>query len=271
MKTGEINKGMDVSSPDAQMASLLEEHRRNNPQLKRQLITIFSLAVLGFVSIVWFSPSLSPDEKSRFYLLPNNGEKLLSTRGVAVRYSEQHPFSALLMFTYFFVFLQTFSVPGSAFLAVLGGSLWGWFALPIVVFCASVGASMCYCLSRAVVKGWVVSWWPGKVSQLKNLVDSHRDSLFTTMLFVRLTPILPNVFVNLASPIAGVPLPIFFCATAIGLIPISAIHVNTGMTLEDISEIGMKPKHLLVLLALSALTIAPRIVKKFREKGKKSE
>jgi uncharacterized membrane protein YdjX (TVP38/TMEM64 family) len=36
------------------------------------------------------------------------------------------------------------------------------------------------------------------------------------MLFVRISPLLPNWFVNVTSPIAGVPFPIFALATAIG-------------------------------------------------------
>jgi uncharacterized membrane protein YdjX (TVP38/TMEM64 family) len=36
------------------------------------------------------------------------------------------------------------------------------------------------------------------------------------MLFLRITPLLPNWFVNVASPIVGVPLHIFVLATLVG-------------------------------------------------------
>ena len=46
------------------------------------------------------------------------------------------------------------------------------------------------------------------------------------MLFLRVTPTLPNTFINFASPIVGVPYHIFFLATAIGLIPAAFVTVR---------------------------------------------
>jgi len=46
------------------------------------------------------------------------------------------------------------------------------------------------------------------------------------MLFLRLTPTLPNTFINFASPIVDVPYHIFFLATVIGLIPAAYVTVK---------------------------------------------
>jgi uncharacterized membrane protein YdjX (TVP38/TMEM64 family) len=46
------------------------------------------------------------------------------------------------------------------------------------------------------------------------------------MLFLRLTPTLPNTFINVASPIVDVPYHIFFLATLIGLIPAAYVTVK---------------------------------------------
>ncbi len=40
-------------------------------------------------------------------------------------------------------------------------------------------------------------------------VAHQRGALLNYMLFLRMTPLLPNVFINVASPIVGVPLHIF--------------------------------------------------------------
>ena len=58
------------------------------------------------------------------------------------------------------------------------------------------------------------------------------------MLFLRFTPLVPNILVNLASPIANIPLYIFSLGTLIALIPLNIIHVETGSTLEDISKLS---------------------------------
>lgn len=61
-------------------------------------------------------------------------------------------------------------------------------------------------------------------------VAHHRDDLFTYMLLTRVTPV-PNVLINVASPMVGVPLWIFALSTPIGQFPLNALHVTTGATL----------------------------------------
>ena len=47
--------------------------------------------------------------------------------------------------------IQTFSVPGSMYLCILAGALWGVpVALPIVCMSIATGATFCYLLSKHV-------------------------------------------------------------------------------------------------------------------------
>ena len=57
-------------------------------------------------------------------------------------------------------------------------------------------------------------------------VAKRRKNLLNYMLFLRVTPTLPNTFINLASPIVDVPYHIFFLATLIGLIPAAYVSVR---------------------------------------------
>lgn len=57
-------------------------------------------------------------------------------------------------------------------------------------------------------------------------IARRRESLLNYMLFLRLTPTLPNTFINVASPIVDVPYHIFFLATVIGLIPAAYVTVK---------------------------------------------
>lgn len=61
-------------------------------------------------------------------------------------------------------------------------------------------------------------------------IAKRRDKLLNYMLFLRITPTLPNLFINLASPIVDVPFHIFFFATLIGLIPASYITVRVSFS-----------------------------------------
>lgn len=64
------------------------------------------------------------------------------------------------------------------------------------------------------------------------MVNNHKDNLFWYMLFLRLTPLIPNWFVNLGSPLVGMPYIYFFTGSCIGLIPNNFILLQTGMTLK---------------------------------------
>ena len=54
------------------------------------------------------------------------------------------------------------------------------------------------------------------------------------MLFLRLTPLVPNWFVNLGSPLVGIPYKYFLGASIIGLMPMNFILMKTGQTLKEI-------------------------------------
>ena len=68
-------------------------------------------------------------------------------------------------------------------------------------------------------------------------LDKHQDDLIYYLLFLRITPLLPNWFINISSPVLDVPLSKFFLATFIGLMPLNVVHVKTGLMLDEITEI----------------------------------
>ena len=64
-------------------------------------------------------------------------------------------------------------------------------------------------------------WFAGQV-------EKRRRNLFNFLLFLRITPFLPNFFINLASPLLGVPLHYFVLATMFGIMPATFMHVSAG-------------------------------------------
>lgn len=47
-------------------------------------------------------------------------------------------------------------------------------------------------------------------------VEKHRDHLINYIIFLRITPFLPNWFINITSPVINVPLGVFFIGTFLG-------------------------------------------------------
>ncbi|CAA0809899.1 Uncharacterized membrane protein, partial [Striga hermonthica] len=63
-----------------------------------------------------------------------------------------------------YIFMQTFMIPGTVFMSLLAGALFGVVrGLFLVVFNATAGASSCYFLSKLIGRP-VVNWiWPEKL------------------------------------------------------------------------------------------------------------
>lgn len=57
-------------------------------------------------------------------------------------------------------------------------------------------------------------------------VAKRQDGLLNYMLFLRLTPTFPNMFINVASPIVNVPYHTFLLGTSIGIIPAAYVTVK---------------------------------------------
>lgn len=67
-------------------------------------------------------------------------------------------------------------------------------------------------------------------------VDKHREHLINYIIFLRITPFLPNWFINITSPVINVPLGVFFLGTFLGKINLQTrsllqrtIHSHTSL------------------------------------------
>ncbi|KAL1295325.1 uncharacterized membrane protein At4g09580 [Arachis ipaensis] len=182
-------------------------------------------------------------------------------------YASNHPAPFILGYCSTYIFMQTFMIPGTIFMSLLAGALFGVVrGILLVVFNATAGASSCFFLSKLIGRP-LVSWlWPEKLRFFQAEIAKRRDRLLNYMLFLRITPTLPNLFINLASPIVDVPFHIFFLATLIGLIPASYITVRAGLALGDLKSLKdlYDFKTFSVLFLIGFVAICPTLLKRKR-------
>lgn len=113
--------------------------------------------------------------------------------------------------------LQTFAIPGSLFLSILSGFLFSFpVAICLVCLCSAIGATMCYLLSQLVGRRIVRHFFPERADHWALQVEKHKGELLSYVLFLRMTPFLPNWFINLVAPVIGVPLFPFAVGTFFG-------------------------------------------------------
>ena len=149
------------------------------------------------------------------------------------------------------------------FLSFLGGALFG---VPggvlLVATAAAVGASGSYLVSSFALRGVVERRAGDRLLRFRALVAqrSGRD-LLLLIVGLRITPLLPNWFVNLASPVVHVPLHTFFVGTFFGVMAPSVFHVRAGVALDQL----VKPSDaldwgaVLSLCGLGLLTVLPTV------------
>ncbi|CAK4068806.1 unnamed protein product [Aphanomyces euteiches] len=180
-------------------------------------------------------------------------------------YQEQHSSFVLSCFVLVYVSLQTFAIPGPLVLSILSGALYPfWLANLLVAACATTGASLCYLLSYFLGHSLANRLLPDMLANFRAKISENRANLFYYMLFLRLTPLLPNWFVNIASPLVDVPFGVFVVATFIGLIPANFIHISTGATLgstaTDTSG-GSNLTNFAILFSLQFVALLPTLFK----------
>ncbi|KAK9144297.1 hypothetical protein Sjap_004200 [Stephania japonica] len=198
-------------------------------------VSVVLIYVLGLLGVYLTMPA----SDYSFLKLPHSLEDLQVLRDHLEDYTSDYTLQVLVGYCVVYIFMQTFMIPGTVFMSLLAGALFGVFkGVALVVFTATAGASSCYFLSKLIGRPLVFSLWPDKLSFFQSQVAKRRERLLNYMLFLRVTPTLPNTFINVASPIVDVPYHIFFLATFIGLIPAAYVTVRAGIALGELRSIG---------------------------------
>eukprot|EP00826_Nyctotherus_ovalis_P011999 TRINITY_DN1312_c0_g1_i12.p1 TRINITY_DN1312_c0_g1~~TRINITY_DN1312_c0_g1_i12.p1 ORF type:complete len:124 (+),score=33.46 TRINITY_DN1312_c0_g1_i12:624-995(+) len=117
-------------------------------------------------------------------------------------------------------------------------------------------------MSAMIGKHLVVKAFPKLIKELNKRIEDNKENLIYYMLFLRISPLLPNWFINVSAPIVGIPYSYFLFATLFGLMPANILHVKTGLMLKEINSIGFNIKNFLLLFCLAFAALIPTLFKK---------
>uniref|UniRef100_A0A3Q3VTQ8 VTT domain-containing protein n=1 Tax=Mola mola TaxID=94237 RepID=A0A3Q3VTQ8_MOLML len=191
---------------------------------------------------------------------PSDLEELRELAEFLQFYKTEHTTYVLLLFCSAYLYKQSFAIPGSSFLNILAGAIFGTYqGVLLASVLTTVGSTMCFLLSQAFGKHYIVNLFPDKVSMLQRKVDENQDCLFFFLLFLRFFPMTPNWFLNMSAPIVNIPITFFFCSVFIGLLPYNFICVQTGVMLSEVSSLDdlFSWERLLQLLAIACMALVP--------------
>ncbi|TKY88113.1 hypothetical protein EX895_002823 [Sporisorium graminicola] len=203
-----------------------------------QLLALFVVCLIGLAGTLWLAlPVISPEDKAHLKI-PRNFEDLQQLNTILQHYKSAHFFRVLLCWVVVYMFLQAFSIPGSMYMSILAGALFGVpVALPLVCVSVATGASICYLISKFLgVVLIALPTWQRRVDEWKAKLAEHDDNLLSYLVVIRMMPLPPHNVVNILSPHLGINLGIFWLSTAGGIFAVSVIHTTIGEKLDQMTS-----------------------------------
>jgi uncharacterized membrane protein YdjX (TVP38/TMEM64 family) len=234
-----------------------------------QLMLIFVVFGVLLICIFLSLPSFEKSEFDRIMTIPNNLKQVKEMTLPLSTYAHHSYFRVMSALFCLYIFLQTFSVPGTIFLNILSGALFGLpVAFLLTLIAGTAGASCAFILSKLLGKGLIERYFSDKLNLFKTQIDKNKDNLFYFLLFLRISPMLPNWFINICSPLLNIPFSYFLLATLFGIAPQTAISVNIGSKIHDLVDDEMSGNPLLnmntvlTLFAIAFMSLIPVLLKK---------
>ncbi|RUS22249.1 snare associated Golgi protein-domain-containing protein, partial [Endogone sp. FLAS-F59071] len=180
---------------------------------------VLTLAVMTTAQYVLLKATLpAVDSEHRDALkIPRSLHDLRELNAVLNVYIEKHYMNVLIAFVSSYLYLQTFSIPGSMWLNVLSGALFNfWYALLLVCLCSALGATNAYLISYNLGSVFVKRNFGERITRWNEQLSTHRRHMFNYILVVRIVPLPPNWLVNIGAPHLDVPIRAFFWGTFFG-------------------------------------------------------
>jgi pyruvate/2-oxoglutarate dehydrogenase complex dihydrolipoamide dehydrogenase (E3) component/uncharacterized membrane protein YdjX (TVP38/TMEM64 family) len=193
--------------------------------LRKKQIAVISIVALAFTA--WFYFDLGS------YL---QFETLQQRIGDLRQWYGENPVLAGLGYFAIYVAVTALSVPGAAIMTLAGGALFGfWYALLLVSFASSIGATLAFLVSRIVLRDWV----QGRFGRHMAAVNAgfERDGSFY-LFSLRLVPIFPFFLINLLMGLLPIRPWRYYWVSQLGMLPATAVYVNAGTQLGQLQSLS---------------------------------
>ena len=186
--------------------------------------------------------------------IPKSFAQLQDLNGLLKKYRDIYPYRILICYVITYLLyvqltfvisisnlvcsLQAFSLPGSMYLSILGGAVWGVArALPLVCCCVASGATLCYLISAALGPALLtLPKWKALMDKWAIKIKENKDNMISFLIVLRIAPLPPHWVVNVVCPHVGIGIVPFWVSTALGILGVSVIHTTIGGGLDEMTS-----------------------------------
>lgn len=201
-------------------------------------------------------------------------EALAATRSELLLLMEGFATLVVAVFLLIQIAISALSIPAASVATVAGGVLFGpILGTALSVLGQTLGAAIIFLAVRMALRELVVKY---AGSAVKRFEAGFQSNAFTYIFILRLLPMIPAWIVNLVPGVTGVPLKTYILATAVGIIPCTAIFSSMGNGLGLLLDAGkvpdwsifLTPEIALPLMAVTVLSLLPlgcRVYRRHRQ------
>jgi len=165
--------------------------------------------------------------------------------------SEEIYISRISFFTLYVIFSGLSFPVVPTILTIAAGALFGVIEGVIIVsFASTVGACICFLLSRYLLKDFINN----KFEKAKVIIDNKfsKNGIYY-LLSLRLIPTISFVLINLIMGVLPISLFRFYYISQLGMLPATVIYVNAGSEISKVNSIY--PLILIVIFLVATLPI----------------
>ncbi len=222
-----------------------------NNSLKRFLI-IFSIFIIGGTIFYYFG-------LHRFIQL-----ETIKKNEQAIRFFVNHHygFSVFLYVTLFAIMIAC-SFPVVAPLTIIGGFVFGLWAIGYALLATTIGGVTAFIIIRSFIGKAGHQKYKGKLEMIKNRLQKNGVSY---LLILQFLSVVPFFIINLAAIMADFSVWTMIWTTVVGNIPFMIIYAFIGYQiacLQCVQSISWSSYFLLVVFIL-ALALIPIIIRRFK-------
>ncbi len=218
---------------------------------KSSLVKIMIALCIGLVLVIFFQFDLG-----RFLSL----EYVQSRLSALQTFRNDHFALALAIYFLTYLLIAALSIPGALIITLTGGAIFGliWGTV-LASFASSIGATLAFLLSRTLLRNWVQSRFGNYLAPINRGIE--QDGNFY-LFSIRMVPIFPFFVVNLLmglTPIGVIP---FYLVSQIGMLLITAVYVNAGSELAQITSLSglVSPSVILSLVLVGVSPLAAKLL-----------
>ncbi|RDX35146.1 pyridine nucleotide-disulfide oxidoreductase [Idiomarina sp. HD9-110m-PIT-SAG05] len=147
-----------------------------------------------------------------------------------------YPFTVFAIYFVIYVVTTALSLPGATILTLGSGAIFGlgW-GLLLASFAASFGAFLAFLSARFILHDWVQEKFGDRLTAINRGME--RDGAFY-LLSLRLVPLFPFFVINLVMGLTKIKVWTFYWVSQVGMLLGTAVYVNAGTQLAQISSLG---------------------------------